>query len=245
MVSIALCDDEKIFLSHYEDKIKSLSQKLKINLEIIKFTSGESLLFYLEDYPTQFDIIYLDILMNTTNGIDIGMKIKEINPSIQIIFLTSSESYVYDAFSVSPVNYLIKDRDSKKFDEVFKLAIKNVNESFDKDVFIHETRAKKLIIPYTDIVYFEVYKRIIIIHLKNRETIQIYKALNELEFELEKKKFVRAHRSYLVNMQYIKNITNQSVNLKTEEEVPLGRKYITIVRESLNDYLFGGVINDI
>ena len=62
MVSIALCDDEVKFLDFYEHKISEISKKINLSYEIIRFNNGESLLFYLEDNPNKFQIIFLDII---------------------------------------------------------------------------------------------------------------------------------------------------------------------------------------
>ncbi len=62
MISIALCDDEVKYLDYYENKIAAICQDNNLMYDIIRFKSGEALLFYLEDYTNKFDIIYLDIL---------------------------------------------------------------------------------------------------------------------------------------------------------------------------------------
>lgn len=237
MISIALCDDEVDYLSFYETKINNLAKKLNVTIEIIKFTNGDALLFHLEDRPNHFDIMFLDILMGKTNGIDIARKVKNLNPTTKIIFLTTSENFVYDAFSVGPLNYLIKGRDEQKLISIITPLLTNTVMKEEPAFFTHETRTKKLFIPYHEIVYFEVYRRIVIIHLQNKETYQIYKQLGELEDDISKLGFIRTHRAYLVNMQYIKNISNASLVLKNNHELPVGRKYYFDIRNKLSEYL--------
>lgn len=244
MISIALCDDEQLYLTHYEEKINKLSKKLGILHEVIKFESGESLLFYMEDLPTKFNIIFLDVLMKSINGIDTALKIREINPDVLIVFLTSSESYVYDSFAAQPENYLIKNLHDSKFDSVFTDLIKKVQLSRDYDSFIYQSRNQNLVIPFNKIVYFEVFKRIIIIHTQDGNTEEYYGKLNELEEKLKNKSFVRCHRSFLVNLQYISKINNQTVFLKTKKTLPISRNYYTKTKEILSSYLFGVNINE-
>lgn len=244
MISIALCDDEQIFLSHYEKRIIELANNLDILYEIIKFDSGESLLFFLEDYPNKFDIIYLDIMMKQINGIDTALKIKKLNADINIVFLTSNEGFVYDSFAAAPVNYLLKQKDHKKFDSVFKSLIAKIDANANKDSFIYESRTQKIHIPFHRIVYFEIFKRIVIIRLIDGESVEFYGNLNSLESKLKSHFFIRTHRSYLVNMQYISKLKNQEVILKSEETLPVSRLYGHQVKDALSSYLFGVNINE-
>src|SRR5690554_523612 len=112
MISIAICDNEQIFLNQYHKKLKIVAKKLNIDLDIHQFSSGESLLFHLEDYPNHFQIIYLDIVMDGLNGIETALKLRKLNSAVKIIFLTSSKDYVYSAFDANASNYL--DRKSTR-----------------------------------------------------------------------------------------------------------------------------------
>src|SRR5690606_20259319 len=119
MISIALCDDEIKYLDFYESKIKEIANKHQLLVDIIRFKNGESLLFYLEDNPNKFDIIYLDILTGGMTGIETAMQIRKFNEFAKIIFLTSSESFVYNAFEAKASNYLIKSLHDDKFETIF------------------------------------------------------------------------------------------------------------------------------
>ena len=108
MITIALCDDETKYLDFYESKLTEISLKHQLMIDVIRFKNGESLLFYLEDHPHKFDIIYLDVITGGMTGIDTALEIRKFNQQSKIIFLTSSESYVYQSFDAKATNYLIK-----------------------------------------------------------------------------------------------------------------------------------------
>ena len=134
MISIALCDDEVKFLDFYENKIVEISKKLNISFEIIRFNNGESLLFYLEDNPNKFQIIFLDIITGGINGIETALAIRKFNNFAKIIFLTSSPSFVYNAFDANASNYLLKDIHDNKFEEVFVSTVKELKSSLSNDI---------------------------------------------------------------------------------------------------------------
>lgn len=90
MISIALSDDVTKYLDFYESKIQEIAHKYQLLVDIIRFKNGESLLFYLDDQPNKFDLIYLDIQTGGITGIDTALQIRKFNQFAKIIFLTSS-----------------------------------------------------------------------------------------------------------------------------------------------------------
>ncbi len=103
MLKIFLCDDDLDARAQYAGLIKKAAKKNKVEITISYFKSGEELLFFLADSPNQADIIYLDILMNKLNGLDTAKRLRELGCSSEIIFLTTSEDYVFDAYDISPI----------------------------------------------------------------------------------------------------------------------------------------------
>lgn len=147
MVTIFLCDDDEAILGSYSNKLKNLAEKNGIEINLNFFKSGESLLFYLFESTEKADIIYMDIIMGDLNGIETAKKIREIGCRAEIIFLTETEDYVYDAYDISPVHYLLKIKTSEeKFEEVFLRAIKRT-EKKAKEIFVCEYGGNIKVIP--------------------------------------------------------------------------------------------------
>lgn len=147
MVTIFLCDDDEAILGSYSNKLKNLAEKNGIEIKLNFFKSGESLLFYLFESTEKADIIYMDIIMGDLNGIETAKKIREIGCRAEIIFLTETEDYVYDAYDISPVHYLLKIKTSEeKFEEVFLRAIKRT-EKKAKEIFVCEYGGNIKVIP--------------------------------------------------------------------------------------------------
>ncbi len=209
MITIALCDDEVKFLDYYEQKLHIITKKHDILHEIIRFTSGESLLFYLEDHPNQFDIIYLDILTGDKNGIETAKAIRTFNKETKIIFLTSSASFVYDAFDTNPTNYILKNVHDNKFEDIFLSTVKSLKSNPNERQITFKSGKDCIMYPLDDITHFESFKRLVDIHLSSGETVSYYYKLSDLTSALSNENYVLIHRSYLANMQYIKRISTQ------------------------------------
>lgn len=136
MLKIFLCDDNSESIKKYSELIARAATQYHIDIRFATFASGESLLFHLSEAPEDADIIYLDILMGKTNGVDTAKALRRVGCKAEIIFLTTSEDYVYDAFEVTPVQYLLKERTSQeKFDRVFLKAVE-LSTKRKRDVFV-------------------------------------------------------------------------------------------------------------
>ncbi|MFT3985961.1 MAG: response regulator, partial [Lachnospiraceae bacterium] len=98
LLTVYLCDDSRETIEKYSDLITRTAQKNQIDIALSVFENGESLIFHLSDTPDLPDIIYLDILMGKLNGIDTAKRLREFGCKAEIIFLTTSEDYVFDSF---------------------------------------------------------------------------------------------------------------------------------------------------
>lgn len=237
MLTIFLCDDNKEMLDQYAWLLKKIAKKNKIDITISSFHSGEELLFHLSDIPNQADIIYLDILMRQLTGMATAKKLREIGCKSEIIFLTTSEDYVYDAFDIAAVQYLLKSSTStERFEQVFLRAVELVQEKVS-DMFLCESGNIQHIIPIKNITYFEIWKRVVTVHYNKTEHIDFYSTMEQLEDQLLVKGFVRVHRSYIVNLPYISKFQQNNVFLKTGEIIPVGVTYMKQVRKTFADYI--------
>lgn len=238
MISIALCDDETKYLDYYEEKIKVIAKKNNLLVDIIRFKSGEALLFYLEDHPNKFNIIFLDIITGGINGIETALKIRTFNSEAKIIFLTTSQEFVFDSFEATPTDYLIKSFHEDKFEPTFLKAVNSLNLNESKDYLKFTFNKENYSIPLTDITHIESYKRLVIVHTTSDEYEYYYK-LSDLENELKSKHFVLIHRQFLVNLSYIHKISSVEVTLKNKVTLPVSRNHYNNLKEVYINYLNG------
>lgn len=230
MITVILCDDNEILLTRYQTKLSNLAKAYQEEVRFLIFTSGESLLFQLSEHPNEADIIFLDILMNRLNGIETAKKLRSMGCISEIIFLTSSEEFVFDSFDVSPLHYILKGSptEDQKLDEIFAVAIALTKEK-ETDVFLLESSGQKKKIPLHKISYFEIRGRIMTIHF-GTESLDFYAGMDAVAESLQKKRFVRCHKSYLVNLKYIDTIQKNGIVLVNGVEIPLGSSYARDVK---------------
>lgn len=244
MLTIYLCDDNQEILNQYARLLEKIANKNNVEITIFSFNSGEELLFHLSDSPDMADIIYLDILMDKLNGMDTGRKLRELGCKSEIIYLTISEDYVFDAYDILPVNYLVKTKTSTaRFEEVFLRAVALAQKK-ETDIFVCESGNVQKVIPVKEISYFEIWKRVVTVHYNGNETVSFYSTMEQLENQLPHKGFVRIHRSYVVNLPYISSFGQHSLVLKTNIEIPIGVTYMKQVRQAFQEYISHASVHD-
>lgn len=236
MVRTVLCDDNPQVLDYYENLLREAAAENHIEIKINRYESGEQLLFMLSDNPNAADILYLDILMGKLNGIDTARKLREIGCMAQIIYLTTSDEYVFEAFDVEPYYYIVKDDMSVwKFKDIFCRAVDAVQRR-EEDYIMVTYGATTVKLALDSIYYFEVRNRLVTVHTKDSD-IDYYSRLEDVELSLAGRGFARVHRSYLVNCHHIQKLTRSTVLLSDGTELPVSVKYTQDVQDQFSRYL--------
>lgn len=237
VLKVALCDDNHNAVERYAQLVSHIAERHGIEIILSCFYSGEELLFHCTDAPDQMDIIYLDILMEKTDGMETARTLRDCRCTAQIVFLTSCEDYVYEAFDVDAVQYLLKeDTNIKKFEQVFLRAAARAAKK-QEELFRFDFAGKTTAIPIGQISYFEIWKRLVTVHYDTNKTAKFYGSMEQLERQFSGRDFVRPHRSYLVQLSCITSIHSQELELKTGQMIPLGVTYVQALKRKFSDYI--------
>ena len=237
-LNIAICDDEEII----REQIKELTEKEKSGLCMELYETGDALLAS----GKQFDIVFLDIQMEGTDGIETAKRLRQHSAlkgaeDTILIFITGIREYVFEAFDVAAFHYLLKPIEEEKFREVFRRAGRELEKRKSKrreTVFI-KTRNRSFSLEKDSILYIESRGKKVEIHTTG-ETIEAYASMNEMEGQLGGG-FFRCHRGYLVNMAYVAEYDSGSITLNNGEYVYLAKeKYGEFVKAYMR-YLRNGV----
>ena len=232
-LNIAICDDEKAI----REQINELIEKEKAGISTDLYETGDALLAA----DKKFDIVFLDIQMEGTDGIETAKKLRERDEDTILIFITGIREYVFEAFDVAAFHYLLKPIEEEKFREVFRRAGRELEKRKSKrreTVFI-KTRNRSFSLEKDSILYIESRGKKVEIHTTG-ETIEAYASMNEMEGQLGGG-FFRCHRGYLVNMAYVAEYDSESITLNNGEYVYLAKeKYGEFVKAYMR-YLRNGV----
>lgn len=203
MLNIAICDDEKAFSYKLENILNEIVEEEKIHVDIVVYQSGSELVGEIQKNEIRYDIIFLDIEMEGMNGLETAKELRKLDEIAMLIYISSHKSYAIEAFEVQPFQFLVKPIDKEL---IYKYFMKAYEKIMAANFYFHYKYKKdyyKVIV--SDILYFESEKRIVWIHLKEGKVKKVYYKLNDIEKHMKngKVEFLRVHKSFLVNSQYI------------------------------------------
>lgn len=246
-MNIAICDDEE----NIRNYIANLIKMQNVICRIAEFSSGGELLqFWKKENSEQIDILFLDISMEGTDGMEVAEQIRnwkeERGEALWgslplLIFITGYPEYMPKAFSVNAFQYLVKPVDEKEFQEVFSRAVREclhlgTKRNKSREILVHNGNITRKI-PVDDIFYVESRNRKIIIFVPDEE-IESYGKISEMEGKLGKA-FFRVHKGYLTNMKYVERYSRTEVWLKNGSSLPISKyKYQDFIKAYL-EYISG------
>lgn len=242
-MNIAVCDDEENIRIY----IKKLIEMQDTDCLIMEFSSaGELLQFWQEEDREQIDILFLDISMDGTDGMEAAEQIRKwkeergeaVWGSLPfLIFVTGYPEYMPKAFSVNAFQYLVKPIDEKEFEDVFAQAVREFRfleakkNMEPREILVRNGNVTRKVLA-DDIYYIESSNRKIIVFMKS-EKIECYGKIGELENEL-KEGFFRIHKGYLVNMKYVERYSRTEVLMKNGSSLLISKyKYQDFIKAYL------------
>lgn len=232
MIKIAVCEDEKETQLLIEDYLENILKNISIEYEIQKYISGEELL---ESNLKDIDILLLDIKMEKLNGMDTARKIREVDNEMEIIFITSLIDYVQEGYEVRAYRYLLKPIEFEELKKHVLACIKDIEINKESYITI-KNKSNTYKIYLNQIKYIEVQKKDMLIHTINKN-FDVRYSLSKIEKELNPYKFIRCHKSFIINLSYVENIKPNNVILESGEEVPISRYRYKEVKEKFLKFL--------
>lgn len=176
------------------------------------------------------ELIFLDIQMPDFTGVEFARTLDE---SCKIIFTTAYEKYAVEGFQLKALDYLLKPvsyevflnsakRAKEHFDLIESASLKSV--SSDNDYLFIKVNGQLRRINYSDILYLEGLKDYIKLYLESAPTpLVFYATMKSVEERLPEEKFMRVHRSYIVNLENITTIERS--------RIVFGKEYIPISKQ--------------
>lgn len=229
---IAICDDE------YDDLLilKNYCSRYNPDFPVFEFTNGESLLDAFEN--NFYDLVFLDIEMGNLNGLEAGKELLQKYKPV-IVFTTHSLNYAVRGYGIA-IKYLPKPISYDMFCAVMQLALDRI---LPYKVSFSINGCQK-ILATNEIMYFEVYKHQIVIHLQSGETINTRGSLSEIILKIPKGSYSQPHKSYYINLEYIDKVSRQEIVLTNGDTIPIGRGYKDEFNNNLISFMKGNHVNE-
>lgn len=251
IVKIVVCDDDRTMQDILRRKIEKHCEAEETACQILCVDSGEALLEADGQLP---DIVFLDIQMPGRDGMETARRLRSRDSGIVLIFVTALSEYVYEAFDVGALHYLVKPFSDEKFCQVLDRALQQhtqereikrlrqkaakgqeasggvQDQSGEHSEFILVKRGGvSTRVMLADLIYAEVFNRKVMLHTTHGD-IEYYGKLTDLS-EKAGGDFYRTHRAYLVNFRYVERYTATTVWLERGTALVSKKQFGGFVRQ--------------
>jgi len=223
-MKIAVCEDTASDSAKLCAYINNYCEQHCYDGQIVAFDTGEALLDAFS--PGAFDLVFLDIILPGLSGMKVAQKIWETDRDCSLVFITVSEDYALDSFSVQAKGYVVKPIEQDKMDNVMHA----LRRDFDTNSRLIEipVSGETIMVSIADLLYAEVYGKYAVFHMKRGE-LTTRLPLDELDARLGGTPFLRCHRSYIINMNYVDDMRAGDFLMRNGDVVPMrknGRKEV-------------------
>ena len=230
-IRVAICDD----LPGERDTLLDLLNRSPVETKSTLFGSGEELLEAFR--PGKFDLLLMDIYMDGMTGVEAVQKIREMDESIPIAFTTTSTEHTLESYRLSVLKYLEKPVQQKEIDDLLRL-VKLQKDSAPRLAIQQNGKTQKL--PLSELMVLEQQGHHVVLSLKGGSTIQLYGKLSDLLPQLEGQPFFCPHKSYCVNLAFVRRINEeyQCYKMSDGKNVPISRTNRAKAKRAWEDFLF-------
>lgn len=239
MIKIAFCDDDMEVLHQMNELLDRYRVERNEDITYVAFQSPFELLTEIEK-GIRPDILFLDVVMPGQNGMDVAKEIRQYDKNMKIIFLTSSPEFAVESYSVGAYFYQLKPIWEESFFRLMDAVLAEC-EKKKKNSLILRSKDGITRIDLQQLEYCEVLGRKLLFHLENGAVLESAGSLDDLAGQLmQYSNFFRPHRSFLVNMEYIQNISSRSIKMVNDAEIPIPHGKCSEIKNTYMEYAFNG-----
>lgn len=230
---LAVCEDDDTIREELSSLCQDILTQDGIEHEITAFTSADELgkLLLAENAP--FDLLLLDIQMEGMTGMELAQSLRRRGDRVSILFVTGCEDYLPEGYGVQPIHFLLKPVSREALAGALRTDWRLNHQPKTAALRIG---GKTVSLPLAEIRYIESYNHNIVIHQASGDRSYLL-SLSEAEKQLPPGQFCRCHNSYLVNMEYVEEISRKELSLRGGIRLPIGRAYYKSLQSAFIRYL--------
>lgn len=230
LIRVAILDDDPGALEILKATISALLKERKKEFALKTFTNGDNLLC--EEENNDFDLLFCDIELPKSDGIQVASSYYEKHPTTTIVFISNREDRVFDSLKVHPFGFIRKKNFISDIQFIIDSYFKKMEQTKEEESLLLSFGTNVSRVLLSDIIYIESNMRNQFVYLASqKDPIEITSKMKTLTEELEDKGFILCHKAFLVNYRYIKSIDVDHVTLTTGGEVFLAKRKVKEVKQ--------------
>lgn len=236
MIRVAIVEDEAAVRDQLMGYVQRYMRQYDAQIEVTMFTDGVEIL---EEYRPVYDIIFLDVEMQHLDGMETASRIRALDSDVLLIFITNMAQYAIKGYEVDALDYVLKPVSYGAFCTKLSRAIQRVQRRKGGQVALQLSGGGMQLLDTGDILYLETRNRMLYYHTATQE-YAVRGSLAGAEKQLAAYHFARCNQCYLVNLQYVRGVENDFVQVG-DARLEISRRQKAAFMTAVASYL-GGVL---
>lgn len=229
MLNLAICDDEREFIRSIGNHLHTIMRRTMLEYEVFEFLTGAELVEVVQR-GQQFDIIFLDIRLQDTNGKLVAEKLRRMDRIFKLVFISHLDDEVYETFPYDTTCFIPKARLEEKIEKEMEWILAQLEEERKSRIAFEVFENKRVKAPIrllaNEIVFFQSESKIVTMYTrKQKEPFNLGRLkIDDLEADFAPRGFFRSHRAALVNMEFVYSYEDDYVIMDGGHRVLLSRR---------------------
>lgn len=244
-MKIAICDDDIFCRTHVLKLVNEYISSGNRNISVTAYEHADDLL---EDALKigGYDIYLLDVMMPDTDGIKLGLSLREAGLDGKILYLSASDEHAYDAFRAKASNYILKPAKKETLFPALDELIGWISTRTVKSILV-KTKDHSISLAFDNILYADTNKRAIAYHLINDQVIEsstirtsFAEAIQEL---LQDHRFTMCGASMVVNLHHVTSVESEALVFKNGSSIYISKRTSREVRNAWQNFWIQNLTN--
>ncbi|MEG0144889.1 MAG: LytTR family DNA-binding domain-containing protein [Clostridia bacterium] len=238
---IAVCDDEHVYQAAIAEAAQQWRERHPdVVLASNGFASSEDLWEKLKK-GDRFDLIFLDIqIPGEMSGLALAKAIRAFDDTTTLVFVTNYAAYACAGYQVNALRYLCKPVRAEQIFECMDIVYGQCLYSQNQMLTLNTSQGTYALNPQ-NILYVKSSDHFLEIHeTVRKEILRVRMSQNQFPKDLSGGLLVRCHRSFIINLRYVRKLLRTQVFLADGTQVPIGTQYRDALRTAFDKYYQGG-----
>ncbi len=232
---IVICDDLKEEREVILEYLRRLEKEDNLELEIACFESAEALIASYRS-GKKADVLFLDVYMAGITGVAAAKILSDEGYTGSVVFCTTSLDHAVESYRLKADGYLVKPFSYEDFLDAIWRCRKRFDQSKKCLTFVSDRLDCS--VPFKEIIYISTEGKGSAVHTEDKSMFT-WKRLCDFEKPLqEEKAFLKMGKSFIINMNTIDKVTDDTVIFKNGEEITIPVRENKKIRQMINDYFW-------
>ena len=234
MLHIAIVEDDAADSQLLQELLRQYEREHECAFRVTCFSDGMS---FMDEYEAVYDVVLMDIEMPRLDGMATARKLRELDSTVCLIFITNLAQYAIQGYEVDAIDFLLKPLEYFQFALRLEKAIRTCGLWKQRSIAV-DTQDALIRLPLNELYYVESEKHYLTFHAK-RGDFRCRGTIKSAMEELPQETFARSHSSYLVNLNYVERVDRKQV-IVHGEALPVSRSCRQALMDAFTRYLGGG-----